>query len=255
MAFAAPTLALATMMALAPRPAHALDLSGLIGPLIGLLSTNDVEGVLDGLIAPDGVIAAIEAEINIQADLINEIDVDIVDLRGSLDAVEIDVANLVTVTGDLTASVDGHHIAIDALTQTTTTHATTLVTHTDQIASLQTAATTTAATLLDHGQRLDSLDARMSDGFAALASGIDRVNQRVDVAHEGVAMAMALSSPYVPEDKTFAISGGWGTFEGKNAFGLSGAVRATEYLQFDAGVAYGASTASVGGRMGATLAW
>jgi hypothetical protein len=68
-------------------------------------------------------------------------------------------------------------------------------------------------------------------------------------------MAMALSSPYVPEDKTFAISGGWGTFEGKNAFGLSGAMRATEYLQFDAGVAYGASTASVGGRMGATLAW
>lgn len=255
MTFAAPTLALATMMALAPRPAHALDLSGLIGPLIGLLSTNDVEGVLDGLIAPDGVIAAIEAEINIQADLIDDLDIDIVDLRGSLDTVEIGVANLVTVTGDLTASVNGHQIAIDALTQTTTTHATTLVTHTDQIASLQTAATTTAATLLDHGQRLDSLDARMSDGFAALASGIDRVNQRVDVAHEGVAMAMALSSPYVPEDKTFALSGGWGTFEGKNAFGLSGAVRATEYLQFDAGVAYGASTASVGGRMGATLAW
>jgi hypothetical protein len=255
MTFAAPTLALATMMALAPRPAHALDLSSLIGPLIGLLSTNDVEGVLDGLIAPDGVIAAIEAEINLQADLIDDLDIDIVDLRGSLDTVEIGVANLVTVTGDLTASVEGHQIAIDALTQTTTTHATTLVTHTDQIASLQTAATTTAATLLDHGQRLDSLDARMSDGFAALASGIDRVNQRVDVAHEGVAMAMALSSPYVPEDKTFAISGGWGTFEGKNAFGLSGAVRATEYLQFDAGVAYGASTASVGGRMGATLAW
>lgn len=255
MTFAAPTLALATMMALAPRPAHALDLSGLIGPLIGLLSTNDVEGVLDGLIAPDGVIAAIEAEINLQADLIDDLDIDIVDLRGSLDTVEIGVANLVTVMGDMTASVEGHQIAIDALTQTTTTHATTLVTHTDQIASLQTAATTTAATLLDHGQRLDSLDARMSDGFAALASGIDRVNQRVDVAHEGVAMAMALSSPYVPEDKTFALSGGWGTFEGKNAFGLSGAVRATEYLQFDAGVAYGASTASVGGRMGATLAW
>jgi hypothetical protein len=161
MTFAAPTLALATMMALAPRPAHALDLSGLIGPLIGLLSTNDVEGVLDGLIAPDGVIAAIEAEINLQADLIDDLDIDIVDLRGSLDTVEIGVANLVTVTGDMTASVEGHQIAIDALTQTTTTHATTLVTHTDQIASLQTAATTTAATLLDHGQRLDSLDARI----------------------------------------------------------------------------------------------
>lgn len=255
MKFAAPTLVLATMMALAPKPAHALDLSGLIGPLVGLLSTNDVEGVLDGLIGPTGVIATIETEINIQADLINEIDVDIVDLRGSLDAVEIDVANLVTVTGDLTASVDGQQVSIDALTQTTANHSTTLVTHTDQIVTLQTAATTTAATLLDHGQRLDTLDARMSDGFAALASGIDRVNQRVDVANEGVAMAMALSSPYVPEDKTFALSGGWGTFEGKNAFGLSGAVRATEYLQFDAGVAYGASTSSVGGRMGATLAW
>ncbi len=255
MTFAAPTLALAAMMALAPRPAHALDLSGLIGPLIDLLSTSDVELVLDGLIAPDGVIEAIEAEINIQGNLINDIAIDISDLRGSLDTVEIDVANLLTVTGDLTASVDGQQVAIDELMQTSATHSTTLVTHTDQIASLQTAATTTAATLLEHGQRLDSLDTRMSDGFAALASGIDRVNQRVDVAHEGVAMAMALSSPYVPEDKTFAISGGWGTFEGKNAFGLSGAVRATEYLQFDAGVTYGASTASVGGRMGATLAW
>ncbi len=255
MKFAAPTVAVATMIALAPRPAHALDLSGLIGPLVGLLIAGEVEDVLDGLIASGGVIATIETEINIQGDAIADLGIDIGDLRGSLDAVEIDVANLVTVTGNLSAAVDGQQISIDALTETTATHSTTLATHTGQIASLQTAATTTAATLLDHGQRLDTLDARMNDGFAALSAGIDRVNQRVDVAHEGVAMAMALSSPYVPQDKTFALSGGWGTFEGKNAFGLSGAVRATEYLQFDAGVAYGASSASVGGRMGATLAW
>ncbi len=245
----------ATLAALAlvssSAPASALDLGATLQGLLGILGGNtleDVTEVTEGLVGPGGVIEAIEVEVNLQAAAIADLDVDIGDLRGSLTLVEGDVASLVSITGD-------HEIRIAALDDTVAGHGLTLATHTTEIAALQQVSLATTATLATHQTRLDDIDSRLNDGLATLGAGLSAVNGRVDRANEGVAMAMALKSPYVPADKTFALSGGWGTFEGEHAFGLAGAVRATEYLQLDGGVAFGAGHATVGGRLGATVAW
>ncbi len=241
----------AALSLLGAAPAHAIDLGGTLSALLGVLGGNTLEDVADvtaQLIGPGGVLETIETEINLQAAAIVDLDIGLGDLRGSLDLVEADVANLVTITGN-------HTTQIAVLDETVAGHGVTLGIHGGQIAVLQAASVTTAATLIDHGARLDSLDTRLNDGLASVSAGLSAVNARVDRANEGVAMAMALKSPYVPSDKTFALSGGWGTFEGENAFGISGAVRASDYLQFDAGVAFGAGHSTVGGRVGATLAW
>lgn len=122
-----------------------------------------------------------------------------------------------------------------------------------------------ATMLTTQSQRMASLeanDARGSEATANMVSRLDKadtrmeaMDNRIDVANEGVAMAFALKSPAIESNKTFAISGGWGTFEGENAFAVSGAVRANDFIQLDAGIAVGSGNSSVGGRAGATVSW
>jgi hypothetical protein len=72
---------------------------------------------------------------------------------------------------------------------------------------------------------------------------------------EGIAMAMALDAPYVAPGMTFAMSGGYGNFEGSSAVALSGAFRVSPNVQFDAGLGYGVSHNNLGGRVGVTVSW
>ncbi len=72
---------------------------------------------------------------------------------------------------------------------------------------------------------------------------------------EGIAMAMALDAPYVPPNSSFAMSGRYGNFQGSSAVSMSGAVRASSALQFDAGLAYGVRRSKIGGTVGFTLNW
>ena len=68
-------------------------------------------------------------------------------------------------------------------------------------------------------------------------------------------MAMALDAPYLPPSSRFAMSGRYGNFEGASAVSLSGAVRVSSALQFDAGLAYGVSHGNLGGTVGFTVNW
>lgn len=106
-----------------------------------------------------------------------------------------------------------------------------------------------------HDLAITDLQSQMADGFAGVESEIRHQSRRIDKATEGVAMAIAMKSPAVPEDKRFAISGSFGAFEGQTALAFAGGVRATDALQLDAGVAVGLDEGSIGGRAGATLAW
>ena len=69
------------------------------------------------------------------------------------------------------------------------------------------------------------------------------------------AMALALDAPYLPPNSSFAMSGRYGNFEGASAVSLSGAIRVSRALQFDAGLAYGVSHGNLGGTVGFTLNW
>ena len=109
--------------------------------------------------------------------------------------------------------------------------------------------------IMQNADDVAALGQRMDGGFGRLDEAVADVDRRVDKTQEGVAVALALKSPYVPENKTFALSGGWGNFEGSNAFGVSGGLRANDMVQVDAGIAFGVEDQAVGGRAGATVSW
>ena len=67
--------------------------------------------------------------------------------------------------------------------------------------------------------------------------------------------ALALDAPYLPPSSRLAMSGRYGNFEGASAVLLSGAVRVSSALQFDAGLAYGVSHGNLGGTVGFTVNW
>jgi hypothetical protein len=93
-----------------------------------------------------------------------------------------------------------------------------------------------------------------TDGGATF-SQIQENRDAIEENRGGIALAMAMNSPYVPVDQRFALSIGAGYFEGEEATALSGAIRATETLQFEFGVGSGKSNSTVGGRVGMTASW
>ena len=54
---------------------------------------------------------------------------------------------------------------------------------------------------------------------------------------------------------TFAMSGGYGNFEGSSAVALSGGLRVSPNVQLNAGLGYGVSHNNMGGRVGVTVSW
>jgi hypothetical protein len=156
---------------------------------------------------------------------------------------------------DMNDAVKDHEVRVSSLETAASSSLGQVKTQTNMMSSM---ASQTVVRLDEMSGRLDQTNAVVQQhgkALEAMSSKLQSMDGRIDTANEGVAMALALKAPAVAADKTFAVSGGWGTFEGENAFAMSGAVRANDYLQVDAGVAVGASDGSVGGRAGATLSW
>jgi autotransporter adhesin len=88
-------------------------------------------------------------------------------------------------------------------------------------------------------------------------NGADIVRNSDDIERNsrGIALAMALKSPFVPLDKKFALSIGVGSFEGESAAALSAAFRATEKVQYEFAIGTGTSGTGLGGRAGMTAVW
>lgn len=270
--------------------AQALDLGGLLGGLRGAVGTltpsstvadrvTILQDVTNGLIGPTGVLSTVEAAVDVQANLLNLQANNLVTLRSDLTLLRTSSDNVSVDLSDLRTTVTRHETRLDEQSNTLNVQADLLaaldVRQSEQgrrVATLETASRqqSTAidrltvsdqaqdARLLDHDQRIalqEQSTNGLYEGMSQLSGQISQVDRKADVATEGVAMALALKSPAVADDKTFAVSGGWGTFEGHNAFAVSGAVRANAALQFDAGVAVGTQNSSVGGRAGATISW
>ena len=69
-------------------------------------------------------------------------------------------------------------------------------------------------------------------------------------------MALAMSSlGGLATEENFAVSMGWGTFEGENAFAATGAIRLDKKTSFNAGVGFGVGRQTVGARAGFRVGW
>ena len=80
-------------------------------------------------------------------------------------------------------------------------------------------------------------------------------DRMIDKANEGVAMALALDSPNIPAGSTFALSGGIGGFQGKNALATAISAAIGEKATVSAGLGYGLNSGEVGYRAGFQVAF
>ncbi len=100
----------------------------------------------------------------------------------------------------------------------------------------------------------DSAGNLATDGgeiFSRLSSAEDQIEENT----EGVAMALALQTPWVPPTQSFALSGGAGAYEGEHAIALGAAFRVDPHIQVEGGVGYGLGEQTIGGRVGMTVSW
>lgn len=100
-----------------------------------------------------------------------------------------------------------------------------------------------------------AVDRSLGIAMGTLSDRIRSQGARIEDNKEGIAMAMALDAPYVPADRTFAVSAGLGSFEGSQALAASMGFRFDANTQFDAGITYSMDRDQVGGRIGVTYAW
>ena len=70
-----------------------------------------------------------------------------------------------------------------------------------------------------------------------------------------MAIALGGSGAILPDDKDFAASLNYGTFDGQNAMSFSGVGRISDNVFLNGGVGTGLNQGTVGGRAGVTFAW
>jgi phage shock protein A len=104
--------------------------------------------------------------------------------------------------------------------------------------------------LEDHSEHLSALDSQVS----ALRGQMYNLNNRVDKAYSGIAMAMAMESPQVDPGHKFGVALNWGTFEGYNAGAFNGKFRFDNNISITGGVSV-AEKGTVGGRAGLQFQW
>jgi hypothetical protein len=116
------------------------------------------------------------------------------------------------------------------------------------------------------GNRLQNVAAPVAPTDAANKAYVDQgnstLNRRVDKAFEGTAMALSLEQPIMLPGQSFAIRGGWGSFEDANAFGVSAAGVLSRNVfgpgtsaTLDGGVGVSTDSGAVTGKAGVTFGW
>jgi hypothetical protein len=97
--------------------------------------------------------------------------------------------------------------------------------------------------------------ANLSSGLNSLNKELQRLDEENDENSEGVAMALAMSMPVLPEWKHAAISANFGHFEGESAFALAGVVRVDDRVAVHGGLGVGLEEGTTGGRVGVSVGW
>ena len=81
------------------------------------------------------------------------------------------------------------------------------------------------------------------------------LQQGLNQAYEGTAVAIAMSGSALPDRKRFAITTNWGNFRGTNAMSVIAQARISDNLVANAAFAGGFQYGGIGTRAGLTFAW
>lgn len=106
------------------------------------------------------------------------------------------------------------------------------------------------------GGRVSDVEAQMAASFLQADAALSRVRVDTDRNTTGVAMSFAMAGVGdIAPGETIAISANWGTFGGRNGLAGGFAVRASDKVSFNGGIAFGDKGGAVGGRAGIRFAW
>ena len=100
-----------------------------------------------------------------------------------------------------------------------------------------------------------AVDRGLFNQINGLSNELQSVRADVDINRAGIAMAMALQTPWVPDTKRYAMNFSTGFYRGKQAGALSLAARLNDMVQVNGGLAMSFNNRDVGGRVGVTLNW
>lgn len=127
--------------------------------------------------------------------------------------------------------------------------------------------TVTPGTTVDMGgNRVQNVGAPVLGTDAAnkayVDTGLSNANHRIDKAYEGTAIALSLATPIFQPGQKFVLQGGWGGFEGTNAFGFTAAgLLARDVfgpgstITVQGGVGAGTDNGTVAGRAAVSVGW
>ncbi len=93
---------------------------------------------------------------------------------------------------------------------------------------------------------------QLSANVSALQQNLQ---QGLNQAFEGTAIAIAMGGSALPDNKRFAITTNWGNYRGTNAMSLIAQARISDDVAANAGFASGFQYGGFGSRAGVTLAW
>jgi hypothetical protein len=132
-----------------------------------------------------------------------------------------------------------------------------------RLTNIETVNTQQDARLAQHDTRLTSLEsgfAGQAEQIASINKSIKSLSRRDGELADGIAISLALAQPAFQPGQKFAIRGGWGNFDGSNAFGVSGAGLVHSFRNggsviLDVGVGMSARYNMFAGRGGVTLGW
>lgn len=97
---------------------------------------------------------------------------------------------------------------------------------------------------------VDALQSLPLQQMANLTTGLNSAFRRIERNSQGVALAMALGGGYLLPESKFAVFGGWGNFDGKNALAAQSYIRVSKDVSLNAGLSLGLEEGLVGSRVG-----
>jgi trimeric autotransporter adhesin len=104
-------------------------------------------------------------------------------------------------------------------------------------------------------QSLSSLSSNVSALQQDVAVLSENLQQGLNRAYEGTAVAIAMGGSALPDNKRFALTTNWGNFRGTNAMSLVAQMRLSDNVVANAGFASGFQYGGIGTRAGVTVAW
>jgi hypothetical protein len=156
-----------------------------------------------------------------------------------------------TTAGVLVNDVNGNVTTNTTLLGTVATNTANIATNTANITTLQGQVGTLNTTVASQGNSILALQGQTASLF-----NLSDINRRdIRKANEGVAMALAMDTPFLPSEANFAVSGGVGYFRDRLSGSASFAARVGPMTSFTGGVGVGFESGSVGARAGFQHAW